>query len=102
MPAFTSDEEIDAAALPSTVYVDVPEIPRPSSRRQLNIKKEFKLGVEGHNLPAVDFADDSNGDACSVLGCDITGNLWIFGFDGRTIQRIPNIDEGPFDDDRNM
>jgi hypothetical protein len=102
MPAYTSDGEIDAATLPITVYTEVPEIPRLSSRRQFNTKKVYKLGTEGHNVPSVDFAGDSNGDACSVLGCDITGNLWIFGFYDRTIQRIPNIDEGPFNDDRNM
>lgn len=102
MPAYTSDEEIDAEALPTTVYTNVPEIPRPGSRRSFSTKKVYKLGPEGHNIPAVEFAGDSNGDACSVLGCDISGNLWIFGLYDRTIQRIPSIHEGLFSEDRNM
>ena len=42
-----------------------------------NFRKILKLGAEGHNIPSIDFTNDSNGEAHSILAVDINGNLWI-------------------------
>lgn len=45
--------------------------------RAWNMRRVIKLGVEGDNLPSIDFANDMEGEAHSVIATDIHGNLWI-------------------------
>jgi hypothetical protein len=60
--------------------------------RFYNFRKILKLGPEGHNIPSIDFSNDSNGDARSILATDIAGNLWIMDvWRPQWIKRIPSM-----------
>jgi len=58
-----------------------------------SFRRTLKLGSEGHNIPSIDFSNDSNGMAHSVLATDIAGNLWILDIWSTTYEkkRIPSI-----------
>ena len=59
-----------------------------------SFRKVLKLGPEGHNIPSIDFSNDSNGQAHSVLATDIVGNLWIFdiwGDNQESTRRLPTM-----------
>lgn len=61
-----------------------------------NFRKVLKLGPEGHNIPSIDFSNDADGNARSILATDILGNLWILDIwrDGDPdgwMKRIPSI-----------
>jgi hypothetical protein len=62
--------QLNSTAFPTVTEVD-PGI------RWNNFRKCLKLGPEGHNIPSIDFANDSDGNASSILATDINGNLWI-------------------------
>lgn len=66
-----------------------------STDRSNNFRKVLKLGVEGHNIPSIDFSNGSNGEAHSVLATDIVGNLWILDIWGDEVKRMPTIQKVP-------
>jgi hypothetical protein len=76
-----------------------PVITQPNSTiRWDSFRKVLKLGPEGHNIPSIDFSNDSNGEAHSVLATDIMGNLWIldiWGDNEGVRERIPSIQKPP-------
>lgn len=77
-----------------------PAIDRPDSTIRWNsFRRVLKLGPEGHNIPSIDFANDSNGDAHSILATDIVGNLWLLDIWGdeaeNPTKRIPSIHKDP-------
>jgi hypothetical protein len=67
-----------------------------STFRWNSFRKVLKLGPEGHNIPSIDFSNDSNGEAHSVLATDIVGNLWILDLWGNAeVKRLPTIQKSP-------
>ena len=90
------------AELPDKIFSEVAEFSGLPPTRKASVKKIFRLGPEGHNIPSLSFADDTNGEARSILAVDISGNLWIFGLYDGLCQRIPSIHEASYRGERSM
>jgi hypothetical protein len=78
IPAITWKEGDVREVLQQTSYQEAPETYQQSPYyRTRNTRRILKLGVEGHNIPSVDFVSDHDGEATSVLAIDILGTYRI-------------------------
>lgn len=57
--------------------------------RSINFKIILKLPAIGHNIPAISFADNVDGDADVVVAKDIKGELWLLCLRGGDWFRLP-------------
>jgi len=72
------DDEADDASLREQPFPELSgAFTSIMTSRHHNQRRVFRLGDEGHNIPCIDFADGTDGEAKSILAVDILGNLYV-------------------------
>ncbi|KAL3419222.1 hypothetical protein PVAG01_09444 [Phlyctema vagabunda] len=61
------------------VTTPYPELGSKQPDRSRNQRRVISLVAEGHNIPSLDFSDDKDSKAHSVVAVDILGNVWVLG-----------------------
>ena len=63
--------------------------------RTHNFRRILKLNPRGDNVPSVSFADDTDGEAETVVAKDVRGALWFLHIWDGTWQRLATVPEEP-------